>query len=210
MEMTPQERMALSVLAVLLIAGGGARHLSARAEARNCLEYSAENADTLDPAGSGLLLQAAEKEMDLERIRGTPLGADERIDPNEAPAEQLDRLPRVGPALAERIIAHRETHGPFRSLEDVDAVSGIGPALLEEIAPHLSLRGRTASGRRGERGAGQIDINRASVDELQELPGVGPALAARIVASREKEGRFRDAACRSAVSRSTNPPFPAW
>lgn len=54
---------------------------------------------------------------------------------NEASAEELQRLPGVGPALAARIIAHREQHGPFRTLQDLDAVSGIGPALLKRIGP---------------------------------------------------------------------------
>lgn len=36
-----------------------------------------------------------------------------------------------------------------------------------------------------------IDLNRASARELDALPGVGPVLAARIVAYREREGRFR-------------------
>lgn len=48
----------------------------------------------------------------------------------------LDTLPGVGPALAERIIAWRERHGPFQAVTDVLAVSGIGPATLERFA-HL-------------------------------------------------------------------------
>lgn len=44
---------------------------------------------------------------------------------------ELETLPRVGPATAQRIIAWRETHGPFRTVDDVLAVSGIGPATLE-------------------------------------------------------------------------------
>lgn len=46
----------------------------------------------------------------------------------------LETLPGVGPALAERIIAHRATHGPFQEVADLLAVSGIGPAILEKIA----------------------------------------------------------------------------
>jgi competence protein ComEA len=46
----------------------------------------------------------------------------------------LETLPRVGPATAQRIIAWRESNGPFRSVEDLLAVSGIGPATLEGLA----------------------------------------------------------------------------
>ncbi|MBZ0298429.1 MAG: helix-hairpin-helix domain-containing protein [Anaerolineae bacterium] len=52
---------------------------------------------------------------------------------NRAAAEELQTLPGVGPALAERIIAYREANGPFISLSDLDNVSGIGPALLERL-----------------------------------------------------------------------------
>lgn len=50
-----------------------------------------------------------------------------------ATMEQLDSLPGLGPALAERIIQWREQHGPFRHIDDVTAVSGIGPSTLERF-----------------------------------------------------------------------------
>ncbi len=42
-------------------------------------------------------------------------------------------------------------------------------------------------------GVTQIDINRASRQELERLPGIGAGLAARIVEHRERHGRFRRA-----------------
>lgn len=55
------------------------------------------------------------------------------VDVNTADAEQLQTLPGIGPAMAERIISHRESAGPFTALEDLAAVSGIGPARLQEL-----------------------------------------------------------------------------
>ena len=52
---------------------------------------------------------------------------------SRASSAELQELPRVGPHTAERIIDWRETHGPFRSVEDLLAVSGIGPATLEGL-----------------------------------------------------------------------------
>jgi competence protein ComEA len=49
----------------------------------------------------------------------------------------LETLPGVGPALATRIIAFREAHGPFQSVSDVLAVSGIGPATLDRFADQV-------------------------------------------------------------------------
>jgi len=56
---------------------------------------------------------------------------------NTASVADLTQLPGIGTSIAERIIAYRTAHGPFRSLADLDAVSGIGSALLERLAPFL-------------------------------------------------------------------------
>lgn len=58
---------------------------------------------------------------------------DPRLDLNRAGAALLDTLPGIGPVLARRIVEHRETHGPFESVEDLRAVRGIGARLLERV-----------------------------------------------------------------------------
>jgi competence protein ComEA len=55
------------------------------------------------------------------------------IDINSANADRLEDLPGVGPATASAIIAHRDLHGPFASVEQLADVRGIGPAKLEAI-----------------------------------------------------------------------------
>jgi competence protein ComEA len=194
-EVTPQERTALLVITVLIAGGAAARHTVNRAEAREWLAYTTEAADSLDPATGSSLRARVEAEVALERIRSQPLAAGERIDVNRAPPEQLDRLPRVGPALADRIVADRESAGPYRSVEDLDRVSGIGPALLEAIRPHVEIGNVPASvgspgGRFAVSGDDRVDINRAGADELVRLPGVGPAIAERIVTYRDANGPF--------------------
>ncbi|MEQ1690678.1 MAG: ComEA family DNA-binding protein [Gemmatimonas sp.] len=61
------------------------------------------------------------------------------VDVNRATQADLERLPRVGPALASRIISWREQHGPYRSLEDLRHVRGIGPATVALLAPAVTF-----------------------------------------------------------------------
>lgn len=60
------------------------------------------------------------------------------VNVNSANSAALDTLPGIGPALAQRIIDHREQVGPFGSLEDLGAVSGIGPKMLERLEGQVS------------------------------------------------------------------------
>ena len=59
--------------------------------------------------------------------------ADTRININTAQPAELQRLPGIGPALAARIVEHREAWGPFSSVEDIMEVPGIGPRKFEDI-----------------------------------------------------------------------------
>jgi competence protein ComEA len=58
---------------------------------------------------------------------------DGRIHLNRATAAELDDLPGIGPVIAERIVAHRSEHGPFRAVEDLLDVPGIGEAKLANL-----------------------------------------------------------------------------
>lgn len=55
------------------------------------------------------------------------------IDINTATTAQLETLPYIGSATAQRIVAYRETVGPFETIEEITEVPGIGPATFEEI-----------------------------------------------------------------------------
>jgi competence protein ComEA len=57
-------------------------------------------------------------------------GAAAPISLGSATAEQLETLPRIGPALAARIIAYRDAHSGFASVDDLGEVGGIGPKTL--------------------------------------------------------------------------------
>ena len=84
-------------------------------------------------ARPGGLQEAARRAAQLSR----PLLPGERIDLDRADVSEITRLPRIGPALAQRIVAWRTQHGPFGSLARLDSVPGVGPRLLDAIRPFV-------------------------------------------------------------------------
>ena len=96
-------------------------------------------------AASDSLFEAAVQALapDSGRTASAPAAGDtvgaiasvKQININIAPPAELERLPRIGPAMARRIVAYRERYGPFRRPEDLMRVRGIGPKTYERLAP---------------------------------------------------------------------------
>lgn len=61
------------------------------------------------------------------------------ININTATVEELQKLPRVGPALAQRIVAYREMYGPFQTPEDLMQVPGIGEGIFAAIRDYITV-----------------------------------------------------------------------
>ena len=62
---------------------------------------------------------------------------------NQATSVEFTHLPRVGAKLADRIVAHRTEHGPFRRIEDLMEVRGIGEKFFATLKPYLAVSGPT-------------------------------------------------------------------
>lgn len=199
MRLTSEESRALGFIALLLVLSAAARMIAAPGAIEANL--AGVDAAALESAGRAAASAAAQAAQ--------PLGPGERLDLNSAPLEELMRLPRVNRAMAERIVADRTSNGRYRSLADADRISGVGPATLAAWRDHVTLPetgpggGARAAQPAGASGSGQsaagvssesgspVDLNRATLPDLEKLPGVGPVLAARIIAYRDSVGGFR-------------------
>ena len=157
--------------------------------------------ESIDPATD---LEGIESEvvaaLTREQRAQTPLADGEQIDVNRAPADELRRLPGVGPSLAEALIEERK-RAPFLGAADLERVPGVGEVTARRLAPHLRFEpGAPRSGPAPAPaasvstgcppGGARIDLNRASPAQLESLAGIGPALAARIIEDRSVNGPF--------------------
>jgi competence ComEA-like helix-hairpin-helix protein len=208
---TPDERRALIFLAVVAAAGAAIRVVRPAGPSGGPPAAVAPHLKAGDPARQAAASRRAQ-ELAL------PLGPGEHVDLNRAGADELERLPRVGPTLARRIVAERRARGPFRSLGELGRVPGIGPRLIGALEGAVTLDGllppaASEQPGRGPRGAAaaasdggapscseRVAVNRASAAELRCLPGIGSALAERIVAERTSHGNFRSVADLSRVA----------
>ena len=73
-----------------------------------------------------------------------PSGTDVRVEPgridlNVATASELEALPGIGEVLAARIVAYRESHGSFATVDDLAKVEGISTGMLEELRPLVTV-----------------------------------------------------------------------
>ena len=67
-----------------------------------------------------------------------------RMNLNTASASQLQRLPRIGPKMAERILNYRAEHGDFKRVADLQKVRGIGEKTLAKLTPYLFVEGESS------------------------------------------------------------------
>src|SRR5882762_6292339 len=125
------DRRAALLLACLALAGAGVRHFLSPSP--NAPPGDVQLQSSSAPRENALR-ETARRAAQLSR----PLAPGEKIDLDHADVTEITRLPRVGPALAQRIVAWRAQHGAFGSLERLDSVPGIGPKLLDAIRPFVT------------------------------------------------------------------------
>jgi competence protein ComEA len=195
--MPTAEQRALLLLLALAVAGQGVRYLVSKpGDAPGGVQL-------LSVLGS----ESPRAQRDSAQEKARPLGDGEKIDVDQASASELARLPKVGPRLAKVIVAERREHGEFGGIEGLDRVPGVGPGLLKTLTPHVTFSGVPGQGAgnpdRGKGSSGSVgssappagsavllNVNTATLSQLDALPGIGPAKAKAIIRYREEHGQF--------------------
>jgi len=182
---TPTERRTLTLAVGLLALATAGRLLLAPRPA----DFAWSPTTTSRPAETARAArQAVDDTLARKEEAARPLAPGERIDVNRADAVQLQRLPGVGPARAAAIIRERAAGGAFASPADIERVPGVGRAMIERWADALAVSGALRPTR--EAPTSRVDLNRALPKELEQITGIGPELARRIVEARTRRGRF--------------------
>ena len=98
---------------------------------------SVANDSAAADTSAAMLAEAEVEEAAAPRRTSKPPPAPTNL--NTASEQELLRLPRIGPALAARIVEHRRVHGPFRHPDEITEVRGIGEKTLEKLRPWIHL-----------------------------------------------------------------------
>lgn len=137
---TPAERKALLFFSIVLVLGASGRAIRAfhgsspaNAKARSALESQIKAADSARKSGR--------RKSKRDKAKKEPPAPKGPVDLDVASVEDIVALRHVGPALARRIVADRDSFGPFGSLEGLRRVRGIGPSMVEKLDSAVTFSG---------------------------------------------------------------------
>ena len=134
---TPGERQALGFLVFLALSGASVRLWRANQplepQGVAALDHQLARVDSARQAPKRSRKPAARRDS-VVRSAGP-------VDLDRASASEIEALPGIGPALAARIIAHRDSIGSFRSIEALCDVRGVGSAMVRRLSPLVTFGG---------------------------------------------------------------------
>jgi len=172
--MTSAERRALIFLAMLLCLGAAVRALRAAQDPRPgeqdalALATQLARVDSLRSKAQRGRTAAGTRSAARGRAKLAALAPGAPVDLDRAGAAEVEQLPGIGRIVAARIVANRDSFGPFGSLEELQRVRGVGPGLAERLRPRVTFSavarpantiigpGRAAAARRRAPGASRV------------------------------------------------------
>jgi comEA protein len=157
LNLTSNERKALILTVTVIIAGGAVQLFQSHVNKNEIFDYTAsdsifyrlsysnshQNMQRIDSTNTQLYvdkfsLSFSQDKQEIPENMVTPLKY-ASININSANSHVLQQLPRIGPAMAKRIIEFRRNYGKFNSVEDLLKVKGIGKKTLEKIKPYIKI-----------------------------------------------------------------------
>jgi len=129
------------------------------------------------------------------KIRRAAMSKDGKIDLNSASALQLKEIKGLGRSRAEEIVRYRSKKGAFASVDDLDRVPHVGDMPADELK---ALKARCTVRLAADEAPptapahDKVDVNRANVEELRGVEGIGAERAEEIVRYREQIGGIRN------------------
>lgn len=129
---TPAERKALLFFSIVLTLGASGRayrvlhsRSSVDSRARAALESQIKAADSARKSGL--------RKPKRDRVRKIPPKPAGKVDLDVATEKEIEGLRHIGPTLAKRIVADRDSFGPFGSMEGLTRVKGVGPSMVAKL-----------------------------------------------------------------------------
>lgn len=91
-------------------------------------------ADPATPTGAPMAISSSVPDS----VSGAATGDEAAtIDINSADQDDLEQLPGIGPAKAEAIVAYRDEHGPFETIDELAEVDGISEEMVDDLSPYI-------------------------------------------------------------------------
>jgi competence ComEA-like helix-hairpin-helix protein len=129
---TPGERKALLFLGAVLVLGGGVR-VARAVGSDKAVDASAKAAIERQIATVDSVRKTGRRKKGRKPKQPPAVIVPAIVDLDVATAEEIETLRGIGPSLARRIVADRDTLGPFGSLDGLQRVKGVGPKLAQKI-----------------------------------------------------------------------------
>lgn len=147
MDFTPSEKRVIFIIAGILMIAGAFQLFQPFTDRKEVFDYSESDSVFSRLSHQSPVLRAQDSlENEIKPLISqetkTLKSSNKKLEKlsvniNTAGEAELVKLPRIGPAIAKRIIAFRKKNGPFKSIEDLQQVKGIGKKTINNIKPYL-------------------------------------------------------------------------